>query len=594
MPKALKSASINNGFITFTPEINLKYLDYIISNGIQNSIIGIRRNKRNFYGKISDKFKNIVDIFYVNTDKAEVKDLAKKCFGNKLTLRLNELQEISRMNDTNIIDWKNIYKSMKNSDILSEENLSEIEKRVLNVWKKVLGLKQLGIDEDFFDCGGDSIIVSKLSFSLKQEFNKEISFQDILQNSTVRKCADLIEEKQKVVTFEEIKEDVEKEVYLKYPIEEYIKTARPLEKCKEVLLTGATGFLGAFVLIKLLQYKDIKVHLVVRADSDEKAEIRVKNNLAKYKILDKLDNNRVSYHKGDLKLPNLGVSSNVYEYFKENIDEIYHVASVVNFAVNFHALIGSNVDAVREVIKLASLNKIKMLHYISSFTVYSAMIQENHHITENSKLLFETPVVNEYNKSKWIADNIVQLAREKNVPAKIYRIGTLSGDCTNGICQTRDFMWLMIKVILTLKKAPILPMFGYNPVPVDTMANSIVELGKLPYNKEKATYNLMFQTITMDTLISWINKIEKNIEAVTYKEWRDELIEYSQKKNDTSLLSVLAVVPKPEIIENRTEQRVNSDLTFSIMKENNISNIGETFESFYKTYTYMKSIGFFD
>ncbi len=594
LPAAFRNASSSSGYISMAAEKNLKYLEYILENGIQNSMVGVDREAKRFNGLLVDKVQPIVDIFYEGKNAAAVKVLGNKLLKTKHTvLRFHEINEIPRNNNSmKSIDWKKIYMAITNDDSKENEDLTEIQKRVSAVWKEVLNLQHLNIDTDFFDCGGDSISISRLAFRLQKEFDKPITFQEILEHSTVRECAELIEERQIENSFEQVKAEVMKELYFDdFELESHQCS---YGKPKEVLLTGASGFLGAHMLAKLLQDKNLKINLLIRAVNSEDAEKRVVKNMEQYGLAELIDNKRIAYYAGDISNNSLGLSKNEYDKLASNVDTIYHVASVVNFAVNFHKLYKPNVEGVRRIIAFGHYNRVKIIHYVSSFTVYSAMIQENHIINENTPLLFETSVVNEYNKTKWIADNLVQMAREKGIPAKIYRIGTLSGGTNKGICQTRDFMWLMIRVILKLKKAPILPTFGYNPIPVDIMASNIVDLSKLPYKKSEATYNIIYKTVTMKILVDWLKLIDSKIVSVNYADWRKELISYAKEKNDTALISILAVVPVADIIEGRAEQLVNSDLTNRILTENHIEGTGENFESFLKTFNYLKSVGFFE
>ncbi|MFP3155749.1 thioester reductase domain-containing protein [Lachnospiraceae bacterium ZAX-1] len=593
LPEAFRNASSSNGFIPLSANKNLQYLEYILTYGIQNSMIGISRNDIRFNGLVMDKFQPIIDIFYVGKEVTAIKMLANEILKTKQTaIRFHEITKIPRTSEKrDSVNWKSIYLSMKDNLLENNESLTEIEERVRAVWEEVLNLQHLNVDADFFDCGGDSILISKLAFRLQKEFDKPITFQEILEHSTVRECAELIEERQIENNFEQVREEVERELVLE---EINIDNEISYEKPEEILLTGATGFLGAHVLEKLIEGGNMTIHLLVRADSYEGAVQRVRDNMDHYGLGDTLKRGTIMYHAGDIIDDNMGLTLTEYKKLAKKVDTVYHVASVVNFAVNFHKLLKPNVEGVRNVVHFAHTERVKMINYVSSFTVYSAMIQANHRINENTPLLFETSVVNDYNKTKWIADNLIQMARNQGVPAKIYRIGTLSGDTKAGICQIRDFMWLMIKVILILKKAPILPTFGYNPIPVDIMADNIVKLSMLPFNKEEATYNLIYKTVTMDILVGWLKNIDKDIVAVNYADWRKELISYAQNKNDTSLLSILAVVPVADIIEGRAKQLVNSDLTNRILIENEIEGTGETFKSFLRTFNYMKSVSFFE
>ncbi|KJS23105.1 MAG: hypothetical protein VR72_02740 [Clostridiaceae bacterium BRH_c20a] len=74
---------------------------------------------------------------------------------------------------------------------------NEIEEKLTSIWEEVLGIKQIGIDEDFLELGGHSLLVIIMNLRIQREFKVEISLFDIFKAMTIQKQARLIEEEKK-------------------------------------------------------------------------------------------------------------------------------------------------------------------------------------------------------------------------------------------------------------------------------------------------------------------------------------------------------------------------------------------------------------
>ena len=71
---------------------------------------------------------------------------------------------------------------------------TDIEKRLISIWEKVLHTNEIGVDENFFDIGGDSISLVQLQSQIKKEFECEIDITAFFENSTVTKLVQLLKD----------------------------------------------------------------------------------------------------------------------------------------------------------------------------------------------------------------------------------------------------------------------------------------------------------------------------------------------------------------------------------------------------------------
>ncbi len=69
---------------------------------------------------------------------------------------------------------------------------TELEKRIAAVWQRVLGFEQVGLDDNFFDLGGDSLVAIQMAKRLKQELELDFPVAKLYQGVTIRALAQLL------------------------------------------------------------------------------------------------------------------------------------------------------------------------------------------------------------------------------------------------------------------------------------------------------------------------------------------------------------------------------------------------------------------
>jgi thioester reductase-like protein len=137
---------------------------------------------------------------------------------------------------------------------------------------------------------------------------------------------------------------------------------------RRVLLTGATGFLGAYLLRDLLTETEADIWCLVRG-TDNDADHRLRANLDQYGLDAGAWKGRVRTISGDLTFPNFGLKPSLYEELSESLDAIFHAAADVNWVLPYEALRHANVIATRELLRLACAARPKAFHLISSLSV---------------------------------------------------------------------------------------------------------------------------------------------------------------------------------------------------------------------------------
>ena len=136
----------------------------------------------------------------------------------------------------------------------------------------------------------------------------------------------------------------------------------------DVLLTGSTGFVGAYLLRSLLRDTPAVVYCLVRPNGTE-ASARVRRNLIQYGIWEERFAKRIRCVYGDITQPLLGMASRDFRAIADSVGAIYHAAAAVDWVRPYEELRDVNVFGTRELLRLACAGTPKSFHFLSSLAV---------------------------------------------------------------------------------------------------------------------------------------------------------------------------------------------------------------------------------
>src|SRR2546427_6143303 len=137
-----------------------------------------------------------------------------------------------------------------------------------------------------------------------------------------------------------------------------------------VFLTGATGFLGAYLLDELLHQTEATVYCLVRASDADTAKQRLVRHLQAYDLWREALASRIRPVVGDLAQLYLGLSTDQFLHLAAQIDVIYHSAGWINTAFPYARLKPTNVVGTQEVLRLAGSVSTKPVHFMSTMAVF--------------------------------------------------------------------------------------------------------------------------------------------------------------------------------------------------------------------------------
>ncbi|XP_075266110.1 uncharacterized protein LOC142358577 isoform X2 [Convolutriloba macropyga] len=434
-----------------------------------------------------------------------------------------------------------------------------IERKLHKIWRKVLHLKTIDVTESFFDLGGHSLAATYMLEQVYDQLNVELRVHELFQFPSIVELAKLIESRR---TGTKIDSELFEELDLNEEVEKYEQPERNFDmqlrafwrsfslldtkwKRAHVLLTGATGFLGGFILQELLLRTQCNIFCIVRdAGHGVSVESRLRRRLEEAMIMPPQDgkqpsetqeivadafDSRVTVIKADLSLEQLGVDEETYNMLQYEVDIIIHAAAQVNLVYPYTALRRANVFGTQNIIKLAGSAKIKPLHYISTNAIFPARpgftYKEEEDLDQYANDLTEG-----YGQSKWVSEQLVCRARERGFPIVVYRPGNIGGDFTNCYWNPQDLNLALLQAITATGCVPSAE-WVLEETPADYLARFIVCCMQDIRAVNGKTFNLVQpQTLDDKTLIQWMTNFGYKLETKPVKEWIENIISCKSAK----------------------------------------------------------------
>ncbi|MBW4553454.1 MAG: thioester reductase domain-containing protein [Aphanocapsa sp. GSE-SYN-MK-11-07L] len=379
----------------------------------------------------------------------------------------------------------------------------------------------------------DSLMTIDLKNRIDTELGIDIPIENFLGNSNINQLVELFQKQlaAKNTIFSpplvetgaaELVTDLNSELVLdstilsEYPLES--KVSEPAS----IFLTGATGFLGAFLLQELLLKTKANIFCLVRSPNPDLGKARIQNNMESYGVWNENFDSRIIAILGDLSQPLLGLSSEDFHKMSSLCDVIYHNAAWINYVYPYVALKPTNVLGTQEILRLASCVKIKPVHYISTVAVFESPAYWGKIVTESDQLPHSAGMKLAYSQSKWVAEKLVAIARDRNIPVTIYRPPFITGHSKTGAWYKDDVICRTIKGCIQMGSMTDVT-DRLDLAPVDYVSQSIVYLSMQKDSIGKAFHLSNPQPGSWSQLADFIRSFGYAIEHINYKDWQRKL-----------------------------------------------------------------------
>jgi amino acid adenylation domain-containing protein/thioester reductase-like protein len=404
---------------------------------------------------------------------------------------------------------------------------SEKEALLTRIWEGVLRLDEGEVlpEDDFFDLGGHSLAAAQLSSRVEDGFGVHVSMPMFMEDPTLAGLCDRIETLQRDGNDVQTRpsEDLRAEAVLDPEIVPQPATGgtRTLEDAGNVFLTGATGFLGAFLLDGLLSETDASVHCLVRQRGDSSEMESIETNLRGYGLWRPEWEERIVPVPGDLGEPLFGMNEREFDALARGVDMIFHPGAVVNLVYPYSALEAANVGGTREILRLACRHGAKPVHHVSTNGIFPpgmGLCEEDADLDDLAEAREDG-----YGQSKWVAEKLVREAAGRGLPVCVYRPGNVSGHSESGASNPRDLLGAVIVESTRLGYAPEVEGWRMEMTPVDFVAAAILHLASEPA-AQGGTYHLANpDPPPADEVFDLLEEQGSPLERLPYEEWLQKL-----------------------------------------------------------------------
>jgi nonribosomal peptide synthetase MxcG len=344
------------------------------------------------------------------------------------------------------------------------------ERAVCDVFARILELDEVGVDDDFFALGADSldavVAVEDIAEALGVE---EFPVQTLYAHPSARSL------------LAALSGEADEEIDWQAETQPRIDGVQPLDRAardggtRGVLLLGAGGFLGPHLLASLAEATrddGARLFALVHARSEAEGRERLKAALLAERRDLGADWERVAIVPGDIARPRLGLDESAFETVAAEIDAIVHNAALVHHLYDYAHLRDANVGGTREALRLARLAGNVPFRYVSSIT--TGLEQRAGALLERDDQGRVPPTGNGYGESKWVAERMVLAAGADGIPAQAIRLPRAMTALRSGATSTNDATVHLLRGCIELGAYP--QWSGWEPwAPVDMLADAVAD-----------------------------------------------------------------------------------------------------------------------
>jgi myxalamid-type nonribosomal peptide synthetase MxaA len=411
---------------------------------------------------------------------------------------------------------------------------TETEQAIAAIWRDLLDLPEVGAEDNFFELGGHSLLATKLIFRIHDVLGADLPLTALFDGDpTIARLATLVTDGAAAESADDAFLDLAAEARLADDIRPapgaHVHSVRHPQ---HIFLTGATGFVGAFLLAELLATTEASVFCLVRAASAGEGQERIRDAMIEYGIWDPAMAGRVIPVLGSLSNPRLGLSRPQWQHLAAMTDVIYHCGAEVNFLRKYRALKPANVLGTEEVFRLACDGAVKPVHFVSTIYVFSRFsYPPGTEFYEDMQPMHDLNYTFGYTQSKWVSEQMAMEAGRRGVPVYIYRLGRVAGHSKTGACQTYDFVWQVTKVGIEMAAAPIMDM-TLDVTPVDYVVSALSHLSRQPELAGQVFHLLSPRQVTEPEFVGWLEHYGYHGDRLTFGDWCQRVIRRAAELSD--------------------------------------------------------------
>ncbi|UZJ53737.1 hypothetical protein CBS101457_003057 [Exobasidium rhododendri] len=418
--------------------------------------------------------------------------------------------------------------SPSNGKVVAQDSI-DLE-AVAEVWSATLKIAANKImpEHSFFDLGGHSLSLADLASRMSRSFGFRIPVARLADPTTLNghlQTVRAVRDGQIAAVQADLPATLRADSNLDADIRPTKTTICSVKDAKTIFLTGATGFLGAFLLHDLLENTSAQIVCLVRFNNPSEEDVpagisRLRKNLIELGLWSDSIMERIEILPGDLSRKRFGLSPPAFAELAGRIHVIIHAAATVNLVYPYAALRSSNVGGTREILRLACLGGAT-LQYVSTNGVLPPSASGNGW-PEDSMLYVDAvteKLLDGYGQTKWVAEQLVLEAGRRGLPVRILRAGTISGHSATGSANAWDLLTALFVESINLGYAPDVEGWRAEMTPVDFVSKAIVHLANQTHAKQLVFH--LGDPDPVDTRIVFddLNRLGYHTERLSWDDW---------------------------------------------------------------------------
>jgi amino acid adenylation domain-containing protein len=441
-----------------------------------------------------------------------------------------------------------------------EKAQTPTEEQFCRIFAKILNMDEVGATDNFFEMGGTSLTATRIIIEAAN-LGYTIAYGDVFAKKTPRELAKLIDASRNQGTDNPATDDIHgfdydifKDILEANCIGTYQKGER--QQLGNILLTGATGFLGIHVLRDLIEHSDGKICCLMRDKAGFPAEQRLKTMLYYYfeNSYEDLMGKRIFVRSGDIT-----DASSMADLGKDRIDTVINCAANVKHFSTGTDIEDVNIGGVNNLIELCLRDKARLVQ-VSTMSIGGSSLNGTPApgtVLKENMFYFGQFINNKYVHSKFIAErNILEAIAKRGLNAKIMRVGNLSARSTDGEFQinyaTNSFMGRLksYKLIGECPYSRLDTLVEFSPI--DQVSHAIVLLAQTP--RECTIFHpFNHHFILLDDIFNQMTDIGFDVKPVEDEEFARTLKKAEDNPDIAKILSSMLAYEnsaKGEITQN--------------------------------------------
>ena len=569
-------------------------------DGISQAVVVVRKNSEG---------RQLICAFYTSkeVDAKEIRNhIGKKLPKYMLPHIFTHLNEMPLTSSGKVnrkalpeVDLENI---TNDAECVQPENKQQ--KLLCGLMEQILDVTPVGIADDFFDLGGDSLKAIEL---VSKAHNEGIYFnlQNVFDYPTVKELWECIEngDKQEIsfadVDFSAVNAILEKNK------PECITAPK---KCEvgNILLAGATGYLGIHILADFLKHDTGTAYCLVRGKDQMDSAARLNKLLDFYFGGKYVGNNRIQVICADLQKDSFGLEENTYVKLLGTVDTVINTAASVKHYGSYKYFYEANVETTKRLIDFCKVANAKLIH-TSTLSVsgnsfgdqFDGFISETEKHFYESSLYIGQPLDNVYARSKFEAEKAVLDAMADGLQANIMRMGNLTNRLSDGVFQKNyesNAFLQRVKGVLDLGIFPDYLMDLYAEfTPIDEAANAVMTITR-HFSTEQTVFHInSIKVVYFDKLFQIFNDLGFKVDIVDGAVFTEALRKTAEQTGTAHIFETfINDMDENDQLSYDSNIRIENDFTVQYLKSLDFEWADIGMDYLRKYLTHFKKIGYLE